>query len=581
MTTNLKVPKKYQRDYKLALKRMEFKKDPILFMESNIKIPTVGGDELIKLYEPQKQVIKDFLEHNHLIILKSRQLGFSTLCQAIVTYICCFYENCIMGVLSRSGDEASDFCRKTEDMIDKLPSWIKPVYKNRSVQSFIIDNGCALWSSAISPTNPSSVFRGKSISFLIMDELAHMRYADISWTGIAPALSKSQNTARLSSIPYGTIFLSTPNRTNGIGKFFYDNWVSAKNETSLLKPIRVHWKEIPEYANDPIWYYKQCSLLNNDKNKIAQELELKFISSDDALFSEKIQEQLQEQTKNFKPLEKIRIPGRPNDKGLWRINNINKQKFHIMSIDTASESGSDYSAIQVIEYETMKQVIEYRGKLSVKSFIEIIKFVELLTPHNIIVVENNSYGNQVVEDLTSDEKRRYNLFGEWKRKSNKKGDFVVGINTNIKTRPLIIDALFTYVTEETECIESERLAYELLSLTSKRNKIEADTGCTDDLVMSYAFICYVRHYCNQLLGNTDPMEGMDGSESKVDVTHMILSFNIKDSPLKTSYAKEEYDIFKQRLDKYICENIGVNLKGTVDVTKLYKGKFDATRSRIN
>ena len=360
MTSNLKIPKKYQRDYKLALKRLEFKKDPILFIESNIRIPTVGGDELIKLYEPQKRVVRDFIEDHHLIILKSRQLGFSTLCQALVAYICCFYENCIMGVLSRSGDEASDFCRKTEDMIDKLPSWIKPVYKNRSVQSFILENGCALWSSAISPTNPTSVFRGKSISFLIMDELAHMKYADTAWTGIAPALSKSQNTARLSNIPYGTVFLSTPNRTTGIGKFFYDNWVSAKNETSLFKPTRVHWREIPEYADDPVWYYKQCSLLNNDKNKIAQELELKFISSEDALFSEKIQQQLQEQTKNFKPLEKIRIPERPNDRGLWRINNIDKRKFHIISIDTASESGADYSAIQTIEYETMKQIIEYK-----------------------------------------------------------------------------------------------------------------------------------------------------------------------------------------------------------------------------
>ena len=186
-----------------------------------------------------------------------------------------------------------------------------------------------------------------------------------------------------------------------------------------------------------------------------------------------------------------------------------------------------------------------------------------------------------IEELNTDENRRYNLFGEWKRKSQKKGDFVVGINTNIKTRPLIIDALFTYVTEETECIESERLAYELLSLTSKRNKIEADTGCTDDLVMSYAFTCYVRHYCNQLLGNTDSVEGMDGSESKLDVTHLISSFNEKDSPLKTSYKKDKYDIFKQELEKYICKNIGTKLKGTIDVTKLYGGRPDERRSRIN
>ncbi len=70
-----------------------------------------------------------------------------------------------------------------------------------------------------------------------------------------------------------------------------------------------------------------------------------------------------------------------------------------------------------------------------------------------------------------------------------------GLTNTIKTRPLMIDALYSYITQYPESIKSERLALELTGLVSKSNgKIEADRGCHDDLALATACCFYVRKY---------------------------------------------------------------------------------------
>jgi hypothetical protein len=554
-----------------AAKYLEYKNDPIKFIEECIYIPTTGGSTLIKLHKPQKKILQSFFNDHHLILLKSRQLGFSTLCQVIIVYITTFYDNCVCGIVSRSGEEATDFCRKTENMIDQLPLWIRPKYKKCNEQSYILTNGSALFSSAISPQNPGAVFRGKSLSLLIFDELAHVKNADQAWTGVSPALSKSQNTAKLNNIPFGTIFLSTPNGTAGIGKFFFTYWKESENKMSIFQPHQIHWSEIPEYANDPQWYKNQCALLNHDRRKIAQELELKFITSDGALFDEDIQETLQEQALLENTVkEEISIPSTYTTEKIWKFKNININKFHIISVDTASQSGTDFSTVESIEYETMDQVLEFKGKLPVKEFAnKVVKLCAKLCPHNIILIENNSYGTQVIEELMFDEEYQYNLFGEIKNKI-----FVPGLNTNLKTRPLIIDSLFTYIKEDPSIIKSKRLVFELLSLTNKNNRVEADSGCNDDLVLAYAFVCYAKLYAKERLGDVSDLnlhfnEEIDKSEK--DMTSLLFSLN-QEAPLYGNFLHADgMKKFQHDVSDYVNDRVGY------DETSGFINTFDLFR----
>lgn len=536
----------------------EYKRNPIKWMEECVYIPEAGGDTLIKLYEPQKKVIQSFFDKHHLILLKSRQTGFSTISQILIAYLCTFYENVICGLTSRSGDEASDFCRKVQNILTKQPLYLRPSFTKCSEQSFITATGNQLWSSPVSPSNPAGLFRGKAITLLIVDEAAFIRDIEEAWTAAAMTLSKTQKVAYKKDIPYGTIILSTPNKINGIGKFFYNMWTSAINnediENRFFSPHRIHWTEIPDFVNDPGWYKSQCDILNNDSRKIAQELELKFISSENSMFSEKVQEELQ--NKNKEPEEKIMIaPG----VDLWKFKQINPKKFHIIGVDCASAAGHDYSAVQVMEFTTMQQVLELKVKMEPKHFSKHVKTIAQMVPHNIIVVENTGgYGVAVLNELTEDENHDYNVYGNWRGGSGTRKELIPGLNTNIKTRPLIIDALFTTVTEDPTLISSFRLAYELLALTTKsNNKIEADKGFNDDLAMAYGFCCYVRKYEATLLGNIDDLDKTDDFKDTIflqESSSYIAGLNDDTSPLKSEYENsEDFGHFKKVLDNTLFD----------------------------
>jgi hypothetical protein len=111
------------------------------------------------------------------------------------------------------------------------------------------------------------------------------------------------------------------------------------------------------------------------------------------------------------------------------------------------------------------------------------------------------------------------------------------------------------MTEFPESVKSVRLAMELTGLVSKSSgRVEADTGCHDDLALSTACCFYVRKYDPPLMLETDG-EGYSGS---MDVFQDIVSYNT-DSPLEISNAS---------IMKSVKKNLDKNL-GFIDIMQLY------------
>lgn len=551
-----------------AEKYLVYKNDPVLFAEEIILIPAIGGDERIVLYEPQKRVLRSFFKDHHLILLKSRQTGFSTLTRILMAYIATFFDNCSMGIMSKTGGAASDFCRKVEDMIDKIPVWLRPEYKHKSVQSFSLKNGTSLNSTAVSPANPGAVFRGLSLNFLCLDESAHISKVSEAWLGVAPALSKAQMDAEKKGIPFGTIILSTPNKQVGIGKWFFNRWQAAQGDGEPFIPHKIHWSEIPDFKNDPKWYKKQCQILENDPRKIAQELELKFVGSENTLFDTSIQEKLQ--TLRNPPLERISLSHRLE---IQRYGAVSKDRFYLIGVDSASEAGgTDFSTIEVFDFETMDQILEFHGKLAVKKFAKIVMLVAKMCPRNILIVEKTGgYGNQVIEEIEADTEYQYNLYGE--PKSKKDPTILPGLSTNSHSRPLILDALYHFVNGSPESIKSEMLSLELIGLADKVNRIEADTGGHDDLCFALAFCCYIRHYKKDVLDNTDPTD-TESTMFTDDSLALISDLNAPLHPLKHEFGTRSYGQFKRTLHDHIKDNLGQGVSGNVNVFDLFKDDSD-------
>jgi len=477
----------YLSEYLLCKNNFDF------FCSNYIKIELPGGDVYFKPYDVQNELVNTILNRHHVIVLKSRQIGISTITKALCAWLVIFYDNVVIGIISKDAKEATDFSRDIRGMIEKLPSWMKPSggvsgkgFAKKTEQSFILTNGSKVFASPVNPNAPEKTLRGKSITFLVIDEAAFIKHIDTAWTAIVPALATSQKNARMKGIPYGTVILSTPNKVEGVGKWFYERYMAALQENDIFTPFRIHWSDIPELANDPEWYENQKRLFQYNQDKIDQELELKFLPGGGSFFDTDICRTLQNNC--CSPIIKTRI----KTGELWIFEKPDKKNFYLIGIDTASPHGNDNSAISVWDYETVNQIADFECKSEVFEFIEVIRYVNQIFPNNILIIESNSYGNQIIETLGRDVNYNYNIF-----KEERNGKFYPGVNTNPKTRPLMIEALYSYVSEFPEIIKSERLALQLVGLEQKKNgRVEAGPGLKDDIALTAAFVFYVRKYCS-------------------------------------------------------------------------------------
>jgi hypothetical protein len=482
---------------KYVVEFLQCRADFDYFVKKYIYLELPGKDILLSPYGKQIELVDLIEAFKYVLVLKSRQIGISTIIQAYAAWLAVFYNNVVIGIISKDGAEATDFARVIRGMVEKLPDWMKPLggllgrgFAKRTERSFILTNGSKVYASPVNPNAPDKTLRGKAITLLVIDEAAFVNHLSLAWTSIVPSLSTNQMQARNKGIPYGTIVLSTPNKTVGIGQWYYQRYMKAISGNDIFKPFVIHWKMIPELSDDPSWYQTQCALFDNDAKKIAQELELKFLPTEGSFFEAETVEKMQDAC--VKPIEKIQL----FNGQIWKFTEAIPGRYYMIGVDTSPEHGIDKSAITIWDYETLEQVWEFQGKCKVLDFVKVVKVAAASYP-GLIVVESNSYGNQVVEHINASE------YGHMLYKEKRgKNTFVPGLSTNIKTRPLIIDALYSYMTEFPECVKSERLALELTGLVSKTSgKVEADTGCSDDIALSAAICMYVRKYDPPLLVN--------------------------------------------------------------------------------
>ncbi|NPB00691.1 MAG: hypothetical protein GXO10_04890 [Crenarchaeota archaeon] len=503
------APEEYARLY------FEYKTDPILFLCDAIKIPTPGGAKHFEPYREQIKLIDLLLSEHYVISLKSRQIGISTIVQAFIVWLITFYKDITVGVISKDGDEAVDFVKKILSIYDDLPFWLKKDFAKKREKSFILNNRSAVYAATVNPHKPSNIFRGKTLTFLAIDEAAFVEYIDEAFTAISPAMSTAHIVCEQRKIPYGCVIMSTPNGTTGIGQWFFNQWTDALAHTSRFKPIAIHWKQIPVFRNSPTWYKTQCEILKH-KWRIDQELELKFTSPQNAVFTGEDVEYLQSLIREpvFKQelfdntetlVDGCRYEVNENPIGsLWGWYDLetiaklgkDESKRLAVTVDSATMFGSDKSVIEVFDIGNLDQIMEFVGKCRVDKLIDVIENIIMpLVPNALLVIELNNPGNQLIEYFTRKSKWGGNLYHHivYDKKLNIK-EKRPGLATTAKTRPLIIDSLFTCISEKIAHIKSERLVNELISLRyGRNNRIEGSPH--DDIAMAFSFAAYIRQYC--------------------------------------------------------------------------------------
>ena len=460
--------------------KAEYKKcieDPIYFMKKYVKIQhPVRGTVSFELYPFQENTLRDFVDNSLNIVLKSRQMGISTLTAAYSLWLMTFHSDKNILCISITQETAKEIVTKVRFANDNLPAWLKVPCVEDNRLSLRLKNGSQI--KAVSSAGTAG--RSAALSLLIIDEAAFIDGIEEIWLSAQYTLSTGGR----------AIVLSTP---NGVGNFFHKTWVEAEEGKNNFKTIRLPWHLHPE--RDQTWRDKQTEL--SGVKGAAQECDCDFATSGNQVVSVDILE-FYKQTYVKDPVER-----RGGQQDLWIWDYPNYSKNYMVTADCARGDGADFSAFHVIDIETMEQVAEYKGQLTTKDYGNLLVTVATEYNNALLVVENNNQGwaalQQVIDrdyqntfyssaDLAIvDVEKTYTnkLNGQDKK-------LIPGFSTTTKTRPLVISNLELFFRQKQVIIKSNRLLEELNVFVWNGPKAEAMKGYNDDLVMSFGIGIWVR-----------------------------------------------------------------------------------------
>ena len=480
-------------------------KDPIYFFNKYVKIqhPTRGSIPF-KTYPFQDECVNDFRENRFNIVLKSRQLGLSTITAAYAMWMVLFHKDKNVLVIATKLAVAQNFIRKCKFLLASCPKWLilPQIVKNNS-QALEFNNGSVI--KAI-PTSEDAG-RSEALSLLIVDEAAFVRNFDTLWTGLYPTLSTGGE----------AIILSTP---NGVGGQYYDLYVLADKGENVFNPIKLPWDVHPE--RDDAWFENETK--NMSQKQIAQELLCDFAASGETFLRvediEYIREWIQTPVDRWGP-----------DMGVWVWNYPLKEKKYVISADVSRGDANDYSTFHVIDTEASAIVAEYQGKLPPDRFAQLLAEAGRRYNEALLCPENNSYGYAVIMKLNEldyrnlyfqNEKDRYNyLYGD-------RNIAKIGFQTNSKTRAQILTKLEEVLRTKQVKIRSSRLYEELKTFVWKNGKAQAMKGQNDDLIMALAIGTW--------LYDTSPQLSKHGTDLN---KAMLAAFAVNATPIEDTVIDQD------------------------------------------
>jgi hypothetical protein len=440
-------------------------KDPAYFINKYLKIqhPTRG---LIPFntYAFQDECVQDFVAHRFNIILKSRQLGISTLSACYAVWLASFYRDKSILVIATKLAVAQNFIKKVKTALRSMPSWLMlPEITSANKQGVEFSNGSAI--KAV-PTSDDAG-RSEALSLLIVDEAAFIRNFDELWMGLYSTLSTGGR----------AIVLSTP---NGVGDKYHELCMGAQNKENEFNFIKLMWDVHPEREEE--WFRSETK--NMSRKQIAQELMCDFAASGETFLSaadlEKLSLHIQSPLERWGP-----------DMGVWVWKYYLSDHKYVISADVARGDAADYSTFHVFDTVTSEQVAEYKGKLPPDQFAVVLSEAGRRYGDALLCPENNTYGYAVVMKLVDIGYK--NLYFK-----NEKDKFAalysngvpevskIGFQTNSQTRGQILTKFEESTRTGKVRFYSSRLYEELKTFIWKGSKAQAQKGKHDDLVIAAA-----------------------------------------------------------------------------------------------
>ena len=450
---------------------MKCAQDPIYFSEKYIKIVQVDHGLIpMDMYDYQKEITNKIFNSRRVAVLTARQSGKTTTAVAVILHYILFNEFKTVAILANKGDSAREVLSRVQLAYEALPKWMQQGVEEWNKGNITLENGCKIYAG----TTSSSAIRGKSISFLYLDEVAFIEGYDEFFASVYPTISSGQTTKLLMT--------STPNGLN----HFYKTCKGAEEETNGYEFVKVMWHDVP--GRDVAWKDETMSALDHDEQKFKQEYCCEFLGSSGTLIDGS---KLKELVYDRPLLEKDNI---------YQYTKPEEDRTYVMTCDVSRGKGLDYSTFTVIDITKMpyKQVCVFRDNLITPvDFASVIYRIGSFYNEAAVLVEINDIGEQVADVLLMDYGYENVLYTENAGRSGKRISSGFGKSTDngIRTTKSVKSigcSILKMLIEQNQLLLCDFNTLQELSRFSKRGaSYEAESGSHDDLVMNLVIFAWL------------------------------------------------------------------------------------------
>jgi len=496
----------------MSLKMLEvFRQDPRLFIERLCLI----RDKDRRTIPLHFNWAQDFYYQRRTrrdLILKARQMGFTTLTCALFLAECLLRGNTHAVVVAHTAESAATIFEIVRFMWRNLPPWWDqnhPATRESSTELF--------WESlnsrfSVGTAGSLAFGRGQTINCLLCSEVAHWRRPQEALTALLAAVPAS-----------GCVVLeSTP---NGVGNYFYDLWQAAcKRESAFTAHLYVWWEDLSyRLAGPPLgpltkeerdlqerhqltddqlrWRReKQRELREKFPQEYPEDPHRCFLVTGSCCFPVARLMEMRAGAAQQRPRQIERpipyfgyyqggrteaglvnpLPGRLT---IWRERV--QDHDYTMGADVASglESGNCSAAV-VLDRNTKEQVAELHGRWRPDVFAHLLSALAAIYGKPKLAVENNNHGLATLLVLRNE---LHYLWLYYHVDGLRPGSRLeLGWPTNSRTKPLMIDQFAAAIADAKIILRSPWLVDECLTFVNRNGELGAEEGKFDDLVIAAA-----------------------------------------------------------------------------------------------
>ena len=502
------------------------------YIESCLKIKTKSGtvvpfrlnDAQRKLYAVAKRQ-QDAGKPVRLIILKARQLGFSTLTEGLIFHACATRKNVNALIVAHREDATANLFRMSKLFYDELPAPVKPMLRASNAQELVFENPSKLRSEREARPGLRSRIRcatagGRGIGRSDTLQCVHLsEYAFWPDGADGKASTLAGILQAVPSLPGTMVVIEST--ANGF-EDFKERWDAAVAGENDFEPVFFAWFENPDYSmpvvpgtewtpeerdlkaayrlTDEQLQWRRWCIANNcggSLDMFRQEYPASpgeaFLHSGTGVFDN---EQI------VLRLERLPSPaGRgeftdgewtESESGAITLYELPEEGVpYVLGGDTAGE-GSDYFTAIVIDNVTGRIAAKLRKKYSEPEYVRQIYALGRFYNDALVAIETNfsTYPVMKLQEMeypNQYSREREDTYTRQMRKS-------YGFRTDRQSRPRAIANLVEVFSSHPEWFTDRELLEEMLTFCyNEDHRPEALAGKHDDLVMGAAITYAVRH----------------------------------------------------------------------------------------